>query len=78
MKVYKNQSGEFHRTNGPAFEYDNGDKFWYVNDNIHREDGHAVEFNNGSKFWYLNGIEYSEDQYQQELIKLKLKRLKNL
>lgn len=28
--------------------------------------------------WWLNGIKYSEDQYNQELIKIKLKRLVEL
>ena len=33
----------------------NGDKFWYLNDNLHRVDGPAIKFANGNKWWYLNG-----------------------
>jgi hypothetical protein len=56
------------------------DRFEYLNEKgeLHRLDGPAREYNNGSREWYLNGIEYSEDQYHQELIKLKLKRLVEL
>jgi hypothetical protein len=96
MKEYKNESGQYHREDGPAVEYNNG-KYWYINglkhrtdgpaiENIyykqwwingkqHREDGPAVEWRNGYKEWYLNGIDYSEEEFHQELIKLKLKRL---
>ena len=32
--VYKNYIGELHRTDGPAIEYDNGMKRWYINDTL--------------------------------------------
>ena len=41
----------------------------------HREDGPAVVFMNGTKWWYLNGEEYTELEHEQEVIKIKLKRL---
>ena len=78
MKEYKNQLGQLHRTDGPAVEYSDGDKFWYINGKRHREDGPAIEYSDGHKSWYLNDINYTEDQYHQEIIKIKLKRLKNL
>ncbi len=100
MKEYRNEKGELHRTDGPAYEsfigkywfinglnhrtdgpaveYISGDKNWYINGKPHREDGPAVEYNNGDKYWYLNGINYTEEEYQNELIKLKLKRLVEL
>ena len=68
-------NGLRHREDGPAVEYSDGYKEWWINDKLHREDGPAVEYSYGGKRWYLNGKEYSEDQYHQELIKLKLKRL---
>jgi len=34
--------------------YDNGNKFWYQNDELHRLDGPAVEYANGNKHWYQN------------------------
>jgi hypothetical protein len=50
-----------HREDGPAVEYADGDKAWYLNGEIHREDGPAVEYADGSKFWYLNGVRHRED-----------------
>ena len=31
MKEYKNAQGELHRTDGPAVEWDDGYKKWWVN-----------------------------------------------
>jgi hypothetical protein len=66
------------RGDGPAIEWSSGVKEWYINGLRHRTDGPAMEFSDGSKLWYLNNIKYSEEQFHQELIKLKLNRLKEL
>jgi len=58
---WRNKDGKLHRTNGPAIEYDNGDKSWWYNGYWHREDGPAAELNNGDKFWYKNGKRHRED-----------------
>ena len=50
-----------HREDGPAGEYSDGTKSWYLNGQLHREDGPAVEWANGSKSWYLNGKLHRED-----------------
>ena len=44
-----------HREDGPAVEWADGDKSWYVDGRIHRTDGPAIEGKDGSKFWYTNG-----------------------
>ena len=77
-KEYKNELGQLHRTDGPAVEFSNGGEAWYINGKRHREDGPAVEYNYGEKSWYLNDIYYTEEEFHQELIKLKLKRLVQL
>ena len=41
--------------------YSNGDKYWYLNDELHREDGPAIEDSDGDKSWYLNGKLHRED-----------------
>jgi len=41
--------------------YTNGDKYWYLNDQLHREDSPAVECANGEKHWFLNGKLHRED-----------------
>lgn len=69
VKVYKdrtewyNLEGQLHREDGPAIEWGNGDKEWYLNGKLHREDGHAVEYVDGAKFWYLNGRQISEKEF---------------
>ena len=54
-------NGKYHREDGPAREYANGDKVWYLNGKCHREDGPAVEYANGDKMWFLNGKRHRED-----------------
>jgi hypothetical protein len=44
-----------HRTDGPAIEYANGDKFWFQNDSRHRDDGPAIEYATGDYEFWLNG-----------------------
>ena len=63
MKEYKNKQGQLHRTDGPAIEYDNGTKEWYINGKLHRTDGPAIEYDNGSKEWWVNGeLVYSDEE----------------
>jgi hypothetical protein len=50
-----------HREDGPAIEYADGYKSWYLNGNLHREDGPAIEWSSGGKSWYLNGNLHRED-----------------
>ena len=52
-----------HREDGPAIEWADGGKWWYLNDKLHREDGPAVEYVSGSKEWYLNGKELTEAEF---------------
>jgi len=53
--------GLLHREDGPAIEWVNGDKNWYVNGKLHREDGPACEYANGDKVWYQNDQLHRED-----------------
>ena len=58
--------------------YTNGDKFWYLNDELHREDGPAIERGVGLfglnlwwlKEWHLNGKKLSHSQWKKEVAKL--------
>jgi len=59
VKHYFNNSGEFHRENGPAIEYPNGFKRWFKNGIYHREDGPAIELSNGDKYWFYYGKKIS-------------------
>ena len=50
-----------HREDGPAIEYADGSKEWYINGKLHRENGPANEYADGSKSWYTNGERHRED-----------------
>jgi len=75
MKTYKvtvesngttrwyNEDGQYHREDGPAVEWADGTKKWYLNGQLHREDGPVVEWANGDKFWYLNGQYLTEEEF---------------
>jgi len=52
-----------HREDGPAVEWDDGSKSWYLNDKYHREDGPAFEGPRGSKYWYLNGERLTREAF---------------
>jgi hypothetical protein len=54
-KWWYNSKNQIHRDDGPAIEYADGSKFWYINGNCHREDGPAWENSDGTKKWYING-----------------------
>ena len=58
---YTDSAGKLHREDGPAVEYADGDKAWFLHGKLHREDGPACEYADGSKFWYLHGEHHRED-----------------
>jgi len=60
-KHWYNENNKLHREDGPAAEYADGTKRWYINGKFHREDGPAVEWTNGSKFWYIDNKLHRED-----------------
>ena len=43
-----------HREDGPAIEYHNGSKSWYLNGKLHRMDGPAIEIVKGGSAWFIN------------------------
>ena len=50
-----------HRTDGPAVEYADGSKAWYIDGKRHRLDGPAVEYADGDKHWYMDGKKHRID-----------------
>jgi hypothetical protein len=52
---YTNEKGEYHRTDGPAYEGRSGYKQYYLNGKLHRTDGPAIEYYNGHKEWWVDG-----------------------
>ena len=45
-----------HRLDGPAVEWADGGKAWWVDGKRHRLDGPAIEYANGYKSWYVDGV----------------------
>ena len=60
-KEWRLPNGKRHREDGPAVEYFDGNKEWWLNGKLHREDGPAVEYSNGDEEWWLNGKRHRED-----------------
>ena len=70
-KIWKNDKGERHREDGPAIEWYDGTKSWYLNGFLHREDGPAIEGPNGFKAWFVDGIKYTEEEFNKKIAKMK-------
>jgi hypothetical protein len=70
-RFWYNQDDRFHREDGPAIEWADGMKEWWVNGRLHREDGPAVESVDGTKIWYLNGEELTEEEFNWRTNKIK-------
>jgi len=86
-RYYKDKSMTvLHRLDGPAIEYANGRKVWYVNGKLHRLNGPAVEGEDEGedvgKAWYVNGViitsMYSSGRYEgTRLLQNVLNKFKN-
>jgi len=60
---WHNEKGQLDRPDGPAVEYADGYKAWWVNGKHHRLDGPAVEYADGSKEWYVKGKQLTEKEF---------------
>ena len=50
-----NHNDELHNPNGPAVEYPDGSKKYFINGEPHRADGPALEWADRSKLYYIDG-----------------------
>lgn len=55
IKAWYNNDHQLHRIDGPAEEYADGDKYWWINGRLNREDGPACEYGNGGYEWCKEG-----------------------
>jgi len=60
--AYRNARGALHREDGPAIEWDNGDREYYRDGLLHRENGPAIERADGTKLFYYQGLIYESGQ----------------
>ena len=70
-KTWYDFDGKYHREDGPAIEWNNGNKWWYKHGKYHRENGPAEEYSNGAKFYWLEGYAYTEEEYWEKIKELK-------
>ena len=66
-RIYRNSLGQYHRIHGPALEYTDGSKSWYLNGQLHSTDGPAREWANGTRRWYLNGEYLTEREFHERI-----------
>ena len=59
-RYFKKGTTILHREDGPAVEYSNGDKEWWINGRVHRIDGPAIE-TDAYNMWYVNGKRHRTD-----------------
>jgi len=55
---------KLHRIDGPAIEYNDGDKEYYLDHKLHRLDGPAVDYSD-RKEWWIHGEHYSEQEFNE-------------
>ncbi len=55
------KNGLKHNEFGPAFIYEVGDRYWYINDKCHNENGPAIICSHGDKTWYINNKPHNEN-----------------
>jgi len=66
-QTYYMKHGIFHRDDGPAVEWHNGDVEYFINGKLHREDGPAVIINGGKPItvgyvgYYIHDMLHRED-----------------
>jgi hypothetical protein len=58
-----------HRAGGPAIEWIEGTKEWWLNGKRHRVAGPAYDHQNGYKEWWFDGEKYSEAEHKR-LVKM--------
>jgi hypothetical protein len=58
-----NLKDELHREDGPAVEYLDGYKAYYINGKRHREDGPAIENENRGEAYYINDQYLTEQEF---------------
>ena len=57
------QQGKLHRLDGPAIEYLDGHKEWWLNGKLHRLDGPAIEFIDGHTAYVIEGTHFNKASF---------------
>jgi len=67
----------FHREDGPAIEYGNGDKDWYIRGMRHREDGPAMTGRTMPMpgAYFLNDVQLTEEVFKKKILRKKIENI---
>jgi hypothetical protein len=60
-RQYFNPEKVLHREDGPAVEWPDGGKEYWINGERHREGGPAIEYASGTRYYYIRGKRHRED-----------------
>ena len=73
-KEWRLPGGDLHREDGPAVEWNNGRKEWWINGKRHRVGGPAYIMDR-YKVWYIDGVKCEKKDYNKKLRLYKLKHI---
>jgi len=62
--LFLRSCGILHRENGPAVEFKDGTKLYFINNKYHRENGPALEYSSGYGHYYLNDVNYDDKKFK--------------
>jgi hypothetical protein len=62
-KRWFNDEDELHRLDGPAIEWADRDRSWFINGKLHRLDGPAIEWEDGYKEWWIDGKKQTRHEF---------------
>jgi hypothetical protein len=65
-QYWRNERGQYHRENGPAFIHIDGLQSFWFNGKIHRIDGPAAIWADGYQEWHVNDRRYFDNKTFQE------------
>jgi hypothetical protein len=63
-RVWRNDAGQLHRLDGPAVEYMDGYRSWWIDGRFHRLDGPAIEDPSIDDEWFVDDKPLSEDEFE--------------
>lgn len=62
-QIWRDADDKWHREDGPAVIYADGEAVWFRHGHKHRDDGPSTIFPDGSVNWCLNGNMYSFEDW---------------
>ena len=65
--IWHDESLRLSRRDGPAVEWADGAKSWFVDGELHRLDGPAIERAVGDKMWWIDDKPLSEEEFHAEV-----------